>query len=126
MKYAWVFRIAGVVLLLVGIAGVAYAAYTAGANQAQLSSPIAVSAEEAEAVRIIRPTRGFLFLPGLLCLAPFFLCLFVFLPLRMLFGPHPMRSYAHGRFHPLWNDMSVPPPVEEWHRRMHEEKKAGG
>ena len=65
--------------------------------------------------------HGLAFLPFLLCLAPFFLGLFIFLPIRMIFGPH--RMYMHRRWHGWACGEEVPPPVAEWHRRMHEEKK---
>jgi hypothetical protein len=69
------------------------------------------------------PLAGLVFLPFLLCLVPFFLCLFIFMPLRMIFGPHRMHMHMHGRWH--GEEDSVPPPVEEWHRRMHEKKDQG-
>jgi hypothetical protein len=122
MKYSWVFRIVGAVLLVIGIAAVAYFAYTAGVTQGQAAAPAAVTVNEA-AVRSgfwgWHPFAGLAFLPLLLCLGPFFLCLFILMPLRMIFGPH--RMHMHGR----WRDGEhfVPPPFEEWHRRMHETKK---
>ncbi len=65
----------------------------------------------------------FHFLGGL-----FFFFLFIGL-LRMIFFP--FRHYRHfraGGFHGgvgpgrCWNGKAVPPMVEDWHRRMHEEK----
>jgi hypothetical protein len=64
------------------------------------------------------PLAGLFFLPFLFCLVPLFLGLFIFLPLRMIFGPHRMHMHLHGRW--TGEEGSVPPPVEEWHRRMHE------
>jgi hypothetical protein len=131
MSYTWIFRIVGAVILVIGIAAVGYFAYTAGAAQGQTAAPVSAGTEKAEIARVpwgLHPFRGLFFLPGLLCLAPFFLCLFVFLPLRMIFGPRPIPPYAHWmhwreRWHECSEHMPVPPPVEEWHRRMHETKK---
>jgi hypothetical protein len=128
MKNYWILRVLGVIVLLIGIAAVGYVAYNAGLSQGQTAVP---------AAQVVAPMfrggeghgfgfSGLIFLPFLLCLVPFFLCLFIFLPLRMIFGPHRMgMMHMHGRWH--GEEGSVPPPVEEWHRRMHEKKdKEGG
>lgn len=124
MKYSWIIRIVGAIILVIGIAAVGYFAYTAGLAQGQTAAPIATTMEETAAWHTPfgwHPLRGLVFLPALFCLAPFFLCLFIFLPLRMIFGPHRMHMRMHGR----WNgeECDVPPPFEEWHRRAHETKK---
>jgi hypothetical protein len=138
MKYSWIFRIMGVVLLVIGIAAVAYAAYNAGAAQGQT----AVTAGENAVQPVFRgwhSLAGLAFLPLLLCLGPLFLCLFVFLPLRMIFGPRPIHPHRYWRwregegymppFFGFWHarcrdgEDAVPPPFEEWHRRMHETEK---
>jgi hypothetical protein len=126
MKYSWIIRIVGVVILLAGIAVVGYLAYSAGLAQGQTTAPAAAEADAVTTGRSPwdwRPFHGWAFFPGLLCLAPFFLCLLVFLPLRMVFGPHRMRMPMHGRWHRFWFDDEIPAPVAEWHRRMHEADK---
>jgi hypothetical protein len=126
MKYSWIFRIVGAIILVIGIAAVGYFAYTAGVAQGQTAAPVVSEAGQTalwHAGRGMHPFAGFAFFPVLLCLAPFFLCLFIFMPLRMIFGPHRMHMHMHGRWH--GEEGEVPPPVEEWHRRMHETKKQG-
>lgn len=126
MKYSWVVRILGVIILVIGIAAVGYFAYTAGLDQAQTAAPVISAVEESAPLHTswgLHPFRGLAFFPLLLCLAPFFLCLFIFLPLRMIFGPHRMHMHMHGRWHD--EECEVPPPFEEWHRHMHETKKQG-
>jgi hypothetical protein len=59
------------------------------------------------------------FFPFLLCAAPFLFGFFILLPMRILFGHHPMMM---GHFRRCHEEGFVPPPVEEWHRRMHETK----
>jgi hypothetical protein len=126
MKYFWILRIVGVIILLTGIAAVGYFAYTAGVAQGQTAVPAAVETGNAAFGHggwDFHPMRALAFFPLLLCLAPLFLCLFIFMPLRMLFGPHRMQMHMHGRWHGCGGNGEVPPPVEEWHRRMHETKK---
>jgi hypothetical protein len=118
-----------VVVLLAGIAAVGYFAYTAGMTQGQAVAPDAPQVEAAAGWHAgwgFHPFHGLAFLPLLICLVPFFLCLFVFMPLRMIFGPNRMRMHMHGRWHEGCCGDEVPSPIEEWHRRMHEEKKTGG
>jgi hypothetical protein len=127
MKNYWILRVIGALVLLIGIAAVGYIAYNAGLAQGQTAVP---------AAQFVAPMyrggeghgfglSGLFFLPFLLCLVPLFLCLFIFLPLRMIFGPHRMHMmHMHGRWHGEEGD--VPPPVEEWHRRMHEKKDKEG
>jgi hypothetical protein len=124
MKYSWIFRIVGAIILVIGIAAIGYFAYTAGLAQGQTAVPVA---PETGVTAVwhpgwgMRPFHGLAFAPILLCLVPIFLCLFIFLPMRMMFGPHRMHMHMHGRWHS--EEGEVPPPVEEWHRRMHETKK---
>jgi hypothetical protein len=128
MKYSWIIRIVGVLVLLVGIAAVGYFAYTAGLAQGQTAAPVTTGADAIGAGHApwgYHPVRSLAFFPGLLCLAPFFLCLFIFLPLRMVFGSHRMRMHMHGKWHEGGCGDGIPSPVEEWHRRMHETKKQG-
>jgi hypothetical protein len=126
MRYLWILRIVGVIILLTGIAAVGYFAYTAGVTQGQTAVPALSETGDAvlgHAGWGFRPARGLALLPGLLCLAPLFLAFFIFMPLRMIFGPHRMQMRMHGRWHGCSDSGAVPPPVEEWHRRMHETKK---
>lgn len=128
MKYSWIIRIVGVLILLAGIAVTGYLAYTAGLAQGQTAAPVVIEGGELEAWHIPgkwHPARGLAFLPVLLCLAPIFLCLFIFLPLRMIFGRHPMHMHMHGKWHDCTCGDDVPSPVREWHRRMHEDTKPG-
>jgi hypothetical protein len=118
MKCLWIVRLVGVTVLLVGIAAVGYFAYTAGVAQGQGAVSAAPSGGEIAARHGgwgFLPRGGWFFFPGLLCLVPLFLIFFLCLPLRMVFGPH--RMDMHGRWH---GQDEVPPPFEEWHRRMHE------
>ena len=131
MKYLWILRIVGVIILLIGIAAVGYFAYTAGVAQGQTTAPVVFEnghAEVAGAGWGFHPIRALAFLPVLLCLGPLFLIFFICMPMRMLFGPHRMHMHMHGRWHDREDGIGVPPPVAEWHRRMHEEeeKKTGG
>jgi hypothetical protein len=126
MKYLWILRIVGVIILLTGIAAVGYFAYTAGVAQGQTAVPAVAETDGAvlgHAVGSFHPARGLAFFPGLLCLAPLFLAFFIFMPLRMIFGPSRMPMRMHGRWHGCGDSSEVPPPVAEWHRRMHETKK---
>ena len=126
MKYSWIIRIAGVCILVIGIAAIGYFAYTAGLAQGRTAVPVATTIEETAPWHAgwgLHPFRGPAFFPGLLCLAPFLLCLFIFLPLRMVFGPH--RMHMHGRWRDCEGGDGVPSPFEEWHRRAHETKKQG-
>jgi hypothetical protein len=127
MKYLWILRIVAVIVLLTGIAAVGYFAFTAGVAQGQTAVPAAAETGSAELWRAgwgFHPGRGLMFFPALLCLAPLFLGFFICMPLRMLFGPHRMPMHMHGRRQDGECCGDVPPPIEEWHRRMHEEKKA--
>jgi hypothetical protein len=123
MKYSWIVRLVGVLVLVIGIAAVAYFAYTAGAASA------AGTAGETVAVGHTpwggwHPLQAMAFFPFALCLIPFFLCLFILLPLRMIFGPHRHPMHMQGKWHAFRCGEEVPHPVEEWHRRMHETKPA--
>jgi hypothetical protein len=126
MKYLWILRIVGVIILLTGIAAVGYFAYTAGVAQGQTAVPVVAETGSAELWHAgwgSHPVRGLMAFPALLCLAPLFLVFFICMPLRMLFGPHRGHMHMHGRWHDGGCGEDVPPPVQEWHRRMHEEKK---
>ena len=123
MKYLWIMRLVGVILLLAGIAAVGYFAYTAGMAQGQTASPAVVETGNAEVWGAgwgIHPIRGLVF-PPLMCLVPFFLVFLICMPLRMIFGPHRMHMHMHGRC--FGDEGEVPTPFAEWHRRAHEEKK---
>jgi hypothetical protein len=124
MQNHWVLRVIGALLLLVGIVAVGVIAYNAGVAQSQTAAPMAQSYAPVHEGWGWHPLAGLVFLPFLFCLVPLFLCLFIFMPLRMIFGPHRMHMHMHGRWH--GEEGSVPPPVEEWHRRMHEKKDQGG
>jgi hypothetical protein len=126
MKYLWILRVVGVIILLTGIAAVGYFAFTAGVAQGQTAVPAVVETGDTvfgHAGWGFHPMRGLAFFPALICLAPLFLVFFIFMPLRMLFGPHRMQMHMHGRWRNGGCGEDVPPPVEEWHRRMHETKK---
>ncbi|MBN2083652.1 MAG: hypothetical protein JW748_00410 [Anaerolineales bacterium] len=126
MKYLWILRIAGVIVLLAGIAAVGYFSYTAGVAQGQTAVPAVVETGDAVPARAgwgFLPMRGMMFFPALLCLAPLFLGFFICMPLRMIFGPHRMLMHMHGRGYDRGYGPDVPPPFAEWHRRMHEEKE---
>jgi hypothetical protein len=118
MRNLWILRVLGVIVLLIGIVAVGVVAYNAGVSQAQTAVPAAQMIAPWRGGMEWHPLAGLFFLPFLFCLVPLFLGLFIFLPLRMIFGPHRMHMHMHGH----WNgeEGSVPPPVEEWHRRMHE------
>jgi hypothetical protein len=130
MKYSWVLRIVGVILLVAGIAAIGYFAYTAGVAQGQTTVPVGVETGDAAILHGpwgMRPFHGMAFFPALLCLAPLFLAFFIGLPMRMIFGPHRMQMQMHGRWHGCGREGDVPSPLVEWHRHLHEEeKKTGG
>jgi hypothetical protein len=123
MKNSWVWRVVGALILLAVIAAVGIFAYNAGLAQGQASA----LAPHAGAFGWGARTLGLGVLPGLI-LFPilffaglFFLWIFVFLPLRLIFGPYRMRM--HGRWHA--EEGGVPPFFEEWHRKAHENKPEG-
>jgi hypothetical protein len=120
MTNHWILRVIGAIVLLVGIVAVGYVAYNAGLAQVQTAVPAAQNIGPWHGGPEWHPLGGLLLLPLLLCLVPFFLCFFIFMPLRLIFGPHRMHMRMHGRCHGEEGD--VPPPFEEWHRRVHEKK----
>jgi len=122
MRNYWVFRVIGVIVLLIGIVAVGFIAYNAGVAQSQTVSPVVQSIAPWRGGMEWHPLAGLIFLPFLFCLVPLFLGMFIFLPLRMIFGPH--RMHMHGRW--SGEEGNVPPPFEEWHRRMHEKKDKEG
>jgi len=121
MRNYWIFRVIGAILLLIGIVAVGFIAYNAGVAQGQTVAPAIQSIVPWRGGMVGHPLAGLIFLPFLFCLVPLFLCFFIFLPMRIMFGPH--RMHMHGRWH--GEEGSVPPPFEEWHRRMHEKKDQG-
>lgn len=125
MRNYWVFRVIGVIVLLIGIVAVGFIAYNAGVAQSQTVAPVVQSIAPWRGGMELHPLAGLIFLPFLFCLVPLFLGMFIFLPLRMIFGPHREHMmHMHGRWH--GEEGSVPPPFEEWHRRMHEKKDKEG
>jgi len=136
MRNLWILRVLGVIVLLIGIVAIGVVAYNAGVAQAQTVAPAAQVIAPWHGGMEMRPLAGLFFLPFLFCLVPLFLVLFIFLPLRMIFGPHRMHMHMHGRWHGeeagegeipphmhgRWEkwEGGVPPFVEDWHRRMHE------
>jgi hypothetical protein len=131
MRIHWIFRVIGVILLLIGITAIAVLAYNAGLANTQAAAPAvqASAGQTAEAWHGMagwHPWHALWILPFLLCLAPLFLCLFVFMPLRMIFGSHRMGMHMHGRCVGRDAEGFIPPPFEEWHRRAHEKKDQGG
>jgi hypothetical protein len=141
MKNYWIFRLIGVVILLIALVAVGIFAYNMGLAQGQSA---AVTAPQAGVIEMSRggfgfhPLQALAALPFLFCGGLFFLILFILIPLRMVFGPHRMGIRMHGQcegeegpgpmhFHGHWKkwEGDVPPPVEEWHRRMHEKKDQG-
>jgi hypothetical protein len=126
MKYTWIFRLIGAVLLVLGLFAVGAVAYNAGLAQGQTQAIAAPHGEVIAAGRFglgFHPLTALIALPFLCFGGLFFLMLFVWIPLRLVFGP--ARMHLHGR----WGgeEGRVPGPVEEWHRRMHEQetKKTG-
>jgi uncharacterized membrane protein len=123
MKNYWILRVLGALVLLVGIVAVGYVAYNAGLAQSQSVVPAAQYVAPWHGGMEGHAWGGLLALPFLLCLVPFFLIFFIFMPLRMIFGSHRMHMHMHGRWH--GEEGEVPSPVEEWHRRMHEKQDKG-
>jgi hypothetical protein len=125
MQNNWILRVIGGIVLLVGIVAVGYVAYNAGLAQSQPAVSAAQYVAPWHGGMEWHRLGGFMAVPFLLCLVPFFLGFFILLPLRLIFGPHRMHMmHMHGRWHGEEGD--VPPPVEEWHRRMHEKKDKEG
>ena len=118
-------RAIGAIVLLIGIAAVGFIAYNAGVAQGQTVAPAVQSLAPWRGGMVGHPLAGLIFLPFLFCLVPLFLGFFIFLPMRMMFGAH--RMHMHGRWHGgEEGEGSVPPPIEEWHRRMHEKTDKAG
>jgi hypothetical protein len=113
-----------IVLLLFGlIAGVGAMAYNAGVMRGMLTPNGALPAAPYNAPYMFwRPFGwGFGFLG---CLVPFFVVLLVFALLRLTFGaPHWRRGYGMHAFH-HWDpsQRDVPPVVQAWHRKLHEQE----
>jgi hypothetical protein len=124
MQIHWFFRFLGVILLLVGIVAIAGVAYNAGLTQAQGTVPAETAAVYPHAFGWA-PMHWMAVLPFLLCLVPFFLGFFIFLPLRMIFGPrrHPWHMHMHGRWH--GEEGEIPEPVRKFHARLHENDNQG-
>lgn len=118
MQNYWIFRVLGAILLVIGIIAVAIFAFNIGLTQGQTAVPAATGAELAHGTGWWHPAQLLLFSPLLLCLIPMFLCMFVFMPFRLMFGPRRPHMHMHGRWHCEEGD--VPSPVQEWHRHMHE------
>lgn len=123
------------VLFLGAIAGVGITAYNAGMAQGVMAAGNAAIAPEGATVPMApyyapywmhRPF-GF----GLLgCLVPLFFVLFLFAMFRFVFGPRRWRHgwggpgmHMHGTWDPSQGD--VPPTVQAWHRKLHEQDAAG-
>jgi len=110
------------VLLIAGAIGIGAYAYNFGVAQGM-----------ADSGKIVAPVAGavpFPYFYGPWGFHPFgfgFLgCLFPLLFFFLLFGM--LRALIWGgrwgRHHRHWDDGTVPPMVEEWHRKMHEPKTA--
>jgi hypothetical protein len=129
MKYSWIVRLIGVLLLVIGLVAVGAVAYNAGMAQGQTQVIAAPHGEVIGAGRFglgFHPLAALIALPFLCFGGLFFLMLFAWIPLRLVFGTcGPARMHLHGR----WGggEGRIPGPVEEWHRRMHEQetKKTG-
>jgi hypothetical protein len=112
------------VLVLLGvIAGLGVFAYRAGFSQGAAQSA-QLSAGEAPA--LVYPYYGMWygwpFYGVIMCLAPLFLMFLAFIALRGLFW-HGRGGWRRMHYGPWdrrdWKE-GVPPPVEEWHRKMHQ------
>jgi hypothetical protein len=120
MKNLWIWRLIGALILLIAFVAVGFLAYHAGLAQGQTAlaphngAPVLWRREAAGGL-----LSGLILVPFLLLGGLFFLSVFVFLPLRMIFGPY--RMHLRGRWHT--GEKGVPPAFEEWHRRAHEAKK---
>jgi hypothetical protein len=115
----WGLRLFGALLLIAGIVAIGVLAYNAGITQGQTAAPVQVETVPHGGAIWGSPFHWLFAAPFLLCLVPLFLCMFVFMPLRLAFGP---RRHMHMRHHWHWDDGEVPPPIAEMHRRMHETK----
>jgi hypothetical protein len=122
-----------IVLLLFGlIAGVGVTAYNAGVTRGMLTPMGALPAAPNGTVMPPAPYyapymfwRPFGWGLGFLgCLVPFFVVLLLFALFRLAFGgPHWRRGYGMHAFH-NWDSSQrdVPPVVQEWHRKLHEQE----
>jgi hypothetical protein len=119
MKHFWIWRILGALILLTLILGVGLLAYNAGLSQGQAAvaphNAFVLWRREGGGGLL----RGLILFPFLAFAGLFFLSVFVFLPLRMIFGPY--RMHMHGRWQA--GEGGIPAAFEEWHRRAHETKK---
>jgi hypothetical protein len=118
MQNQWIFRVLGAILLVIGIVAAAVFAYNLGLNQAQTAVAAPAEGPTVHGMGWWNPGHLLLFSPFLLCLIPMFLGLFVFFPMRLLFGPRRPHMHMHGRWH--CEESEVPFPIREWHRHMHE------
>ena len=116
------------VLVLVGaIAGLGVFAYRAGFTQgAAESAQLMAGAAPAMFYPYYGMWYGGPFYGFLMCLAPLFLLFVAFIALRGLFW-HGRGGWRRMHFGPWsrheWKE-GVPPPVAEWHRKMHESEGA--
>jgi len=112
-------------LVLIGIAGLGYYAYQMGLAQGAAQGAQAGAAAAAPYYWYPHP----FFAPfwGLGCLIPLVLLLLVFGGMRAMFWRGRMMDREHWRerWHERWSERGVPPMVEEWHKRMHEQKTDG-
>ncbi len=113
-------------LVIVGIAGLSYYAYQMGVAQGAAQGAPAGAA--AAAPYYWYPHAFFGPFWGVLgCLIPLFLLALIFGGLRAMFWRGHMMGREHWREHwrERWGERGIPPMVEEWHRRMHEQKTDG-
>ncbi len=119
-----VFSVLLVLFIVAGVIGVGMYAYNLGIAQGMLTSgkldaPAAGTMPYPYFHRPFgfHPFGGFGFLS---CLFPLFIIFVLFGVMRMVFW----RARWGGMHRRHWDKETIPPMVEEWHRKMHEQQPA--
>ena len=115
MNYRVVRTLVAALLLIVAVAAVASYTYHLGVAQGIVESGRLVGPNGAPVVAFWPRPWGFGV--GFFPLFPLFFLLFWIFAARALFWRGRWHRYGDG-----WGSRGVPPMLEEWHRRMHEQQ----
>ena len=123
-----VLRIVSALVLIAAIAGIAFFAFNAGVAQ---GSPVTINAPEGQNVPAPCYHHGFGMPMPFFGFGCFGIIITVFLFMlamkafrMMMWGPRFGHMHGHGPWRRDWGEKGVPPMVDEWHKRMHDEAPA--
>ena len=121
MNGKFVFGMLLMLFIVAGVIGVGTYAYNLGIAQGMLTSgKLDTPAAGTMPYPYYRPF-GYHPFGGLLsCLVPLFVLCVLFSVMRMVFW----RGRWGGMHRRHWDKETIPPMVEEWHRKMHEQQPA--